>query len=188
MGKKPRRCPEIELVEMTRNPRVPILSVQCRCNSIAEHACDSGLDSYCLVKPVIAGPIRPYVTFLHRDGSDLVKVEAIAETAAPEPMTRSLTAIENRPPLVPDLLGSAIGFSQNYSLDEAFKDALQKLRLVPSPASDAEPSMVDVVSMGAVYGGFSGYSRMFVRVEQSRILAATSDRSKKTDRLGKSRH
>jgi hypothetical protein len=24
--------------------------------------------------------------------------------------------------------------------------------------------------MGAVYGGFSGYSRMFVRVEQSSIL------------------
>jgi hypothetical protein len=180
IGKKPRTCAEIELVEMTQNPRVPILSVQCRYNNIAEHAPNNGFDSYCLVKPVIAGPIRPYVTLLHRDGSELIKVESIHELYPAR-------TIETLSPLLPELLGSAIGFSQNYSLDEAFKDALQKLRLVPSPASDVEPSMVDVVSMGAVYGGFSGYSRMFVRIEQSRILKASTGPSKRTVRVAKGR-
>ena len=127
------------------------------------------------------------MTLLHRDGSELIKVEPIAEHVIPRRASDSATTIQARPCLVPELLGSAIGFSQNYSLDEAFKDALQKLQLVSSPASEAEPSMVDVVSMGAVYGGFSGYSRMFVRVEQSRILKASAELSKRTVRPTKSR-
>jgi hypothetical protein len=129
IGKKPRRCAEIELVEITQNPRVPILSVQCRCNNIGEHASDSGFDSYCLVKPVIAGALRPYVTLLHRDGSDLIKAEPIREPLHPERMTHPGGAIETRPTLLPELLASAIGFSQNYSLDEAFKDSPAKTTL-----------------------------------------------------------
>jgi hypothetical protein len=64
-----------------------------------------------------------------------------------------------------------MGFSPNFSLDEAFNDALGKLRLnAVSGTASNEPSMVDVVSMGTMYGGFSGYSRLFVRVEQSKLL------------------
>jgi hypothetical protein len=152
-GKKHRRCAEIELVEVTQN----VLAIQCRCQHIGAHETYAGQDNYCVVQPVFAGTMRPYISLLHRDGTDMVKVETL-----PVPVPSSSAH--------PGLLKTAIGFSQNYSLDEAFNDALQKLGLFPSPYSKGETSVVDVVSMGAVYGGFSGYNRMFVRVEQSSIL------------------
>jgi len=154
-GKRRSRCAEIELVEVTQTPRIPVLAIQCQCDHISEHTCYSGHENYCLVKPVFAGPLRPFISLLHLEGSEVVKVEILP---GPGDATK------------PGLLASAIGFSQNYSLDEAFNDALQKLGLSPSPDSTQQASVVDVVSMGAVYGGFSGYSRMFVRVEQSSIL------------------
>ncbi|MCU1305634.1 MAG: hypothetical protein JWN45_329 [Acidobacteriaceae bacterium] len=156
-GKRRSRCAEIELVEVTQTPRIPVLAIQCQCNHISEHAGYSGYENYCLVKPVFAGSLRPYISLLHREGTEVVKVEALP----------AAVLAKTAPPGV---LASATGFSQNYSLDEAFNDALQKLGLAPSPDSKQEASVVDVVSMGAVYGGFSGYSRMFVRVEQSSIL------------------
>jgi hypothetical protein len=158
-GKKASRCSEIELVEVTQNTRIPVLAIQCQCNHISDHACYSVHENYCLVKPVFAGPFRPFISFLHREGSEVVKVETLP----------AAVLADTAPPGV---LASAIGFSQNYSLDEAFNDALQKLGLSPSLDSKREPSVIDVVSMGAVYGGFSGYSRMFVRVEQSSILGS----------------
>jgi hypothetical protein len=158
-GKKRSRCAEIELVEMTQNPRIPVLAIQCRCNDIAEHSCYSGYANYCVVMPVLAGTLRPYISLLHRDGTEVVKVETLPALVLGDAGNAGL-------------LASAIGFSQNYSLDEAFNDALKKLGLCPSSSSERETSVVDVVSMGAVYGGFSGYSRMFVRVEQSSILGS----------------
>jgi hypothetical protein len=156
-GKRRSRCSEIELAEVTQSPRIPVLAILCQCDHISEHAGYSAYENYCLVQPVFAGPFRPYISLLRREGTEVVKVE-----------TLPAAVLAKTPP--PGVLASATGFSQNYSLDEAFSDALQKLGLSPSPDSTQEASVVDVVSMGAVYGGFSGYSRMFVRVEQSSIL------------------
>src|SRR4051812_16634251 len=77
IGKKPQRCSQIELVDLTQNPKVPVISVQCVCEGIEQHTDARCLDTYCVVKPMIAGPMRPFVTLLHRDGSELVKVEAL---------------------------------------------------------------------------------------------------------------
>src|SRR5437868_12362329 len=65
VGKKPRRCTEMELVDLTRNPKVLIISVQCKCEGIDKHTDARCLDAYCLVKTVIAGPMRPFLTLLH---------------------------------------------------------------------------------------------------------------------------
>ena len=58
---------------------------------------------------------------------------------------------------------SILGISQDFSLEAAFKDALRKI----NPAG-RQPTLVEVVSMGALYGGFSGFSRLFVRVSSIR--------------------
>jgi hypothetical protein len=145
--------------------------VQCRCTDISQHRDQHRPDTYCLVEPIAAAAKHPYITIMHRDGSDLVKVESINSHSANTPITRlvepttEIKAAEDR-----EVIASAIGFSQNFSLDEAFKDALQKLNARPLSDTNRELSMIDVVSMGAAYGGFSGFNRLFVKVEQSSIL------------------
>src|SRR4051794_30192694 len=95
IGKKPRQCAQIELAEVNDNPKVPIVSVQCTCLAISDHARNHGFETYCLVKPVLAGRRRPFVTLLHREGSELVQVETVAS---------------ERPEKRSDVIASAMGF------------------------------------------------------------------------------
>src|SRR5437879_7781773 len=171
MGKKPRSCNEAELVEVGQNPQVPVFVVQCRCEHSNHHGYNQRSDSYCLVQPIFPGPKRPYLTLLHRDGSDLVKVEAISSPTVDD-FTRAAISrdVEIEEPEHLSGIASAIGFSQNFSLDEAFKDALHNLQARPLADPNQELSIIDVVSMCAAYGGFSGFSRLFVKIEQSSIL------------------
>jgi len=114
--------------------------------TLAQSLPDEGpcIDSYYLVQPVFAkGAMRPAVRLLHRGGAELVPVEPVACRR----------------------FARATGSSQDFRLDEAFADALRQLPVFQN-ADKSEPlPLVDVVAMGVLYGGFSGFSRLFVRLE-----------------------
>lgn len=100
-------------------------------------------ESYYLVKPVLApGPLRPAVRLEHAGGCDLIRVE---------PLNCGATRV--------------IGHSPSFRFDDAFEGALRQL----PPFRESDPrhalSLVDIVAMGAIYGGFSGFSRMFVQLQ-----------------------
>jgi hypothetical protein len=86
-----------------------------------------------------------HVKLLHADGRDNLKIQKLPARG------REL----------PD--GSVLGVSQDFSLEASFQDALRRL----DPESMRHANLVEVVSMGALYGGFSGFSRLFVRVDTS---------------------
>ena len=104
-------------------------------------------DTYYLVKPVFAkAPMRRVVTLLHGAGRESMPVEELA-------------------------CGCGTGSSQAFNLDEAFQDALRRLPIF-ALAPEGEPlALVDLVAIGAIYGGFSGFSHLFVRVQ----AAGTAD-------------
>jgi hypothetical protein len=120
------------------------ICLRCDCNDGSFHPAKGPQHNYFVIQPIeIAGP-RHDVEILHAHGRDRVQVELLSSMmAAPSE--------------------SAIGISQDFALEEAFKDAIAKL----SPPSQQEPSLVEIVSAGALYGGFSGFSRLFVRVEKT---------------------
>jgi hypothetical protein len=60
----------------------------------------------------------------------------------------------------------ATGYSESFSFDEAFRDAVQNL----PPAESAYPDKlvtVEVTSVGALFGGFIGLNKMYVKVRAS---------------------
>ena len=118
--------------------------LQCDCKSRLQHAALAAQDSYFVIEPIeLVAPLRS-IDVVHSAGSDQMAVESLNGHR-------------------PSLAESAIGFSQDFALEEAFKVAVGKL----TPARSAEPSLVEIVSAGALYGGFSGFSRLFVRVEKT---------------------
>lgn len=140
-GKKPARCGGPK-------PKVTgpnLISVLCECAP----ACELGgaQDSYFVVQPLVLGHTRRGVRVLHRDGEERVLVERL--------------------PGQPAQADSALGVSQDFILDQAFKDALARLK----PPAGPEPSLIEIISAGALYGGFSGFNRMFVRVERRSVRA-----------------
>ena len=153
IGKKPRNCqgPKLAILASGR------LALHCECAEECTHP--EKEDDYFIVEP-LAGLLRkPNVEMLHRDGCDLVTIEVLSRNVAP-PSTS---------------IGSLIlGVSQDFSLEAAFKDAIGKF----DPKTGGSPGLIEVVSMGALYGGFSGFSRLFVRVEktESRLLNSNCGR------------
>jgi hypothetical protein len=101
-------------------------------------------DTYYLVKPVFAqAPMHRAITLLHRAGCESVPVEPLSCGACP----------------------CGTGCSQAFNLDEAFQDALRQLPIFNLAPRDEALPLVDVVAIGAIYGGFSGFSHLFVRVQ-----------------------
>lgn len=62
----------------------------------------------------------------------------------------------------------AIGYSKNFSFDEAFKDAMQKLP-ESKPTHPDQMTRIKVEETGAELGGIAGRRHLFVRI------TATSD-------------
>ena len=62
----------------------------------------------------------------------------------------------------------AVGYSKNFSFDEAFKDAMQKLPQ-SKPTHPDQMTRIKVEETGAELGGIAGFHRLFVRI------TATSD-------------
>jgi hypothetical protein len=113
------------------------------------------VDRYYLVQPVFSnGPMRTSIRLVHRDGQELIPVE----------------------PLSCRRHFCATGASQTFCFDEAFEDALRQLPPFNGANSQAPLPLVDIVAMGALYGGFSGFSRLFLRVEARPSPLALTER------------
>jgi hypothetical protein len=118
-----------------------------------EHSELADRERYYLVQPILPeGAMRKGIRLIHSGGSDLVPTQTLGCRRAAAPAT---------------------GCSQGFDLDEAFADALRQLPLFQSADKSAPLPVVDLVAMGALYGGFSGFSRLFIRVQAP--LAAASD-------------
>lgn len=104
-------------------------------------------DTYYLVRPIFSpGPTRAHVRLFHRAGSDLLPVELVVCGG--------------------DCRSCPTGCSQSFRLDEAFADALRQLPMFAQTDTSRPLPLVDLVAMGALYGGFSGFSRLFVRLRE----------------------
>lgn len=110
---------------------------------------------YYLVQPVFAkGPMRTAIRLIHQAGRELIPVEPL--------VCRAVTPS-----------GPATGSSQDFRFDEAFEDALRQLPAFQAASRSAPLPLIDVVAMGAVYGGFAGFSRLFLRLEATTPVPAT---------------
>ncbi len=111
------------------------------------------------------GPRRDHVLVHHADATEPeeVEVEDLPDKMAPgaERFLRPAEASAS---------GSATqettGQSRNLSFDEAFANALQNL---PGtlPSHPDQLTTVDVVDIGALFGGIAGFNHLFVRVRAS---------------------
>jgi hypothetical protein len=102
-------------------------------------------DTYYLVRPVLPkGPMRGSIRVLHAAGGLAVPVEPLNCAAF-----------------------RVTGHSPSFRFDEAFEDALRQLPMFSTNPPGQGLPLVDLVAMGAIYGGFSGFSRLFVRVGAS---------------------
>ena len=103
-------------------------------------------DLYYLVKPLFPkGPMRRTITLTHSKGRDVVPVEPLGC----RPNSSCFCAT---------------GCSQAFHLDEAFEDALRHLPVFQGTDRSLPLPLVDVVAIGALYGGFSGFSHLFLRI------------------------
>jgi len=113
---------------------------------------------------------QPAVTVHHRDGEDVVEIEACGEDLATFATVvgdrssdaggaeaREATAMPPR---------EATGMSRSLRFDEAFADALAQL---PPPASQHPDQLtsVVVVETGGLFGGFAGFHHLYVRIQGS---------------------
>jgi hypothetical protein len=102
-------------------------------------------DTYYLVRPILPkGPVRRSIQLLHAGGGLAVPVEPLSCAAF-----------------------RVTGHSPSFRFDEAFEDALRQLPMFSTNAPGQGLPLVDLVAMGAIYGGFSGFSRLFVRLGAS---------------------
>jgi hypothetical protein len=108
------------------------------------HCSDSDeLDTYYLVQPILPGiPKRSWVVLEHEAGIQRIPVESIGCHFL-----------------------RATGVSQAFDFDEAFTDALRRLPIFQQTDPGLPLPLVDVVAVGALYGGFAGFSHLFMRVE-----------------------
>ena len=160
-GKKPRHCAAVDLIRSSRQSGTPTFSIV-RSASGDPEVVDATADRYYLVKPLLPGPARAHIKVRHLGGVQRVAVETLSTNGRQTHGKWATPAIARRQ----DDVESALGYSQNFSMDEAFNDALNHLPVLGDRRNN-RLTLVDVVSMGAIYGGFSGFSRLFVKVEQS---------------------
>src|SRR5947209_7876464 len=172
-GKKPRHCAAVDLIRSSRPSDTPTFSIVRSATSDSE-VDDSTADRYYLVKPLLPGPARAHISVRHLGGVQRVPVETLSANGKQANGKCATPAIARRK----EDVESALGYSQNFSMDEAFNDALSHLPVLGHRRNN-RLTLVDVVSMGAVYGGFSGFSRLFVKVEQSASRISSSNGQKR---------
>ena len=183
-GRKPRHCIEVDLIRSRAPSNIPTFAIVMRPEKSSHEVKGAEHDHYYLVKPLFSGPPQSQIHVIHVDGTELVGVERIFSGGEIQSMHRE----ESRSPILPapatlkKASQTALGYSQNFSMEEAFTDALSHLPASGRSLSDRRVIMVDVVSMGAIYGGFSGFSRLFVKVEQSSAVMLPIETQKRAKR------
>jgi len=131
----------------------------------ADYPASGELEAYVIVQPVNVGSELGDVQVWHADGCVRTQVECL------------------RPDDRPDN-SAVLGISQDFSLEMAIKDALAQV--APNPRK--EPQLFEVVSMGALYGGFSGFSRIFVRMAPADTYASAPQEMLSRDTGKRRRH
>jgi hypothetical protein len=178
-GKKPRHCAAVDLIRSSRQSDLPTFSIIRSVSRESEPSVEATADRYYLVKPLLPGPARAHINVRHLGGIERVTVETLSTTGKETHAKRPIPTIARRK----DDVESALGYSQNFSVDEAFNDALSHLPMLGDRRNN-RPTLVDVVSMGAIYGGFSGFSRLFVKIEQSAARISSVNGQKRAPSRG----
>ena len=112
---------------------------------------------------VISYPKDPSTVRVHHaDGFDDVEIQPAAKQL--ESFTSAIVGSAQRP--CPSGADQATGFSNTFSFDEAFADALARLPKAPDPHPDTLAA-IDVLETGALLGGFAGFHHLFVRVSRT---------------------
>jgi hypothetical protein len=102
---------------------------------------------------------QPTVTVHHADGTDQVDIESCGEE-----LSFYLRAVgDNADRPCPQGADEATGFSKKLSFEEAFANARANLPPAQSPAADSL-ERIQVLEIGALYGGIAGFRDMFVRI------------------------
>ncbi|MBV8540369.1 MAG: hypothetical protein JO364_17085 [Pseudonocardiales bacterium] len=99
------------------------------------------------------------VTIHHADGTDQVDIEKCGEEL--DFYLRAVGDNANRP--CPQGADEATGFSKKLSFEEAFANARANLPPAQSPVADSV-ERIQVLEIGALYGGIAGFRDMFVRI------------------------
>lgn len=111
----------------------------------------------CVPEPVLyeyqeeflVGPRREAVTLYHAEGEMSVEVEDLTPRTTGMVIGPGTRASE------------AVGFSDTFAFDEAFRDAIDKIPVPPIPDWLATYTVLEI---GAEIGGITRMNRMFVRV------------------------
>lgn len=93
---------------------------------------------------------------------DLKKIIVYAET---NNLEKSFATIPTMHPVVEQLREST-GYSENMNFDEAFSNAIHNLPAKVPSSPDALES-IHVVEIGALFGGFAGISKMYVKIQSN---------------------
>jgi hypothetical protein len=149
VGSKPQSCQGPNLIRT----RPGCFDLRCKCPDKCESQPTAG--KYFIVQPLEAVVSADTIKVRHAGGTDSILVNPIDSADA---KTTGDSAL--------------LGISQDFSLEAAFKDALSKV----DPKNARPPGLMEVVSMGALYGGFSGFSRLFVRVASTPDFATLARR------------
>lgn len=72
----------------------------------------------------------------------------------------------------------AEGYSESFSFDEAFMNALHALPEDTTPVYPDKMTVVRVVDIGVRFGGFAGFNHMYVRVRQEADPACLNSKKK----------
>jgi hypothetical protein len=72
-------------------------------------------------------------------------------------------------PISDDLIDEATGYSDSYSFEEAFKDAIANLPPYNPPISDYLEN-IRVTLIGAEVGGIADFNRLYVKVERTKFI------------------
>lgn len=102
------------------------------------------------------------VTVHHAEGSDVVKIEEVSAELAG--YSQAIRGEERRSG--PSGADEATGFSKKLSFDEAFANAVDNLPPIEPPVADAL-SRVQVLEIGALFGGIAGFHDLFVRISRT---------------------
>lgn len=102
---------------------------------------------------------QPVVVVHHAEGQDSVEIQECGEDL--RQFATAVTGSPERP--CPADAEEAIGFSRNFSFDEAFTDALAHLS-TDEPSSPDALTRIQVLEIGALVGDEAGLRSLFVRV------------------------
>ena len=163
-GKKPSPCYEVEIIQLPIDIFPPAFEVRWRPKPGV--FCPQIVVPYHVSQGFPWGAAAKEVTVYCQGGPRKVKVEPIITNAAlggggdiPSPFAAASGEI----PAPFKHRDEATGYSESFTFEEAFQDAIHKLP--PEKPSGADLlTIVNVSAIGAEFGGIIGLNRMFVKV------------------------